>query len=119
MRSIIFASTLLLAGLAQAHETTGPNGGRVVDAGDLHVELVPKGKSVDVFVTDANDKPLPVDGYKGTAVLVIDGKPQRIQLAPASANRLTGAAAIDIPKTARGAVQLQLPAGGSVQGRFQ
>jgi hypothetical protein len=119
MRSIILASSLLLATLAHAHETTGPNGGRVVDAGDLHVELVSKGKSIEVFVTDANDKPLPVDGYKGTAVLVIDGKPQRITLAPASANRMTGVAAIDVPKTPRGAVQLQLPAGGSVQGRFQ
>lgn len=119
MRSIILASTLLLAGLAQAHEAIGPNGGRLVDAGDLHVELVATGKSVDVFVSDANEKPLPVDGYKGTAVLVIDGKPQRIQLAPASANRLTGVAAIEMPKSPRGAVQLQLPNGGSVQGRFQ
>ncbi|MDP2355035.1 MAG: hypothetical protein Q8M31_03105 [Beijerinckiaceae bacterium] len=119
MRSILIASSMLLASLAQAHETTGPNGGRLVDAGDLHVELVSKGREIDVFVTDANDKPLPVEGYKGTAVLVINGKPQRIPLAPADANRLTGAAAIDIPKTARGAVQLQLPAGGSVQGRFQ
>ncbi len=119
MRTILFASSLLLATFAQAHETTGPNGGRVVDAGELHVELVSKGKSVDVFVTDANDKPLPIDGYKGMAVLVIDGKPQRIQLAPAGANRLTGAAAINVPKTPRGAVPLQLPAGGSVQGRFQ
>ena len=119
MRSILFASSLVLASAAFAHETTGPNGGRLVDAGNLHVELVSKGKAVDVFVTDANDKPLTVDGYKGTAVLVINGKPHRIPLAPAEANRLTGAASIDVPASPRGAVQLNLPAGGSVQGRFQ
>lgn len=119
MRSIVFASALLLASAAFAHETTGPNGGRVVDAGNLHVELVSKGRAIDVYVTDANDKPLQVDGYKGTAVLVINGKPQRIPLAPADANRLTGETSIDVPTLPRGAVQLNLPTGGSVQGRFQ
>lgn len=119
MRFMIFAAALMIAGVAQAHEAIGPNGGRLVDAGNLHVELVPKGKSVDVFVTDANEKPLLVEGYKGTAVLVVDGKPQRIQLAPGGENRLTGAAMIDVPAKAKGAVQLQLPTGGSVQGRFQ
>lgn len=119
MRSILFASSLLVASFANAHEATGPNGGQLVDAGNLHVELVSKGKTIDLFVTDANDKPLAIDGYKATAVFVIDGKPQRIQLAPAGANRLTGASTIDLPTSPRGAVQLQLPTGGSVQGRFQ
>lgn len=119
MRYIFLAASLMIAGLAQAHEATGPNGGRLVDAGNMHVELVPKGRAVDVFVTDSNDKPLAVEGYKGTAVLVVGGKPQRIPLAPADANRLTGTASTDVPATAKGAVQLQLPGGGSVQGRFQ
>ena len=65
MRSIIFASSLILATVALAHEGLGPNGGRLVEAGDFHMELVSKGKAVDVFVTDANDKPVPVEGYKG------------------------------------------------------
>jgi hypothetical protein len=90
-----------------------------VDAGNLHVELVSKGRVIEVFVTDANDKPLSVAGYKGTAILVIDGKSQRIQLMPAGPNRLSGGASVDVPSSPRGAVQLQLPAGGSVQGRFQ
>lgn len=119
MRSTIIAALLMLSGFAHAHEGVGPNGGKLIEAGNLHMELVSKGRSIDVFVTDANDKPLAVDGYKGAAVLVIDGKPQRIQLAPAEANRMTGAAAIDVPTNPRGAVQLQLPAGGSAQGRFQ
>jgi hypothetical protein len=109
MRFMTFAAALMIAGLAQAHEAIGPNGGRLVDAGNLHVELVPKGKSVDVFVTDANDKPLRVEGYKGTAVLVVDGKPQRIQLAPGGENRLTGAATIDVPATASSAAMTLNP----------
>lgn len=119
MRLIAFAAALMFAGLAQAHETDGPNGGRIVDAGNLHVELVAKGRSVDVFVTDANDKPVSVEGYKGTAILIIDGKPQRIPLAPSAANRLTGAAIVNVPSAPKGAVQLQLPGGASVQGIFR
>ncbi len=119
MRLIIAAIMLMGAGAASSHEAIGPNGGRLVDAGNLHVELVPLGKAVNVFVTDQADKPLPVAGYKGFAVLVIDGKPVRIPLGPATDNRLTGAAQVDVPKMVKGAVQLQLPAGGSVQGRFK
>lgn len=119
MRSIIFAGALLLGGFAHAHEATGPNGGRLVDAGNLHVELVASGKSVNVFVTDANDKPVPAADFKGTAVLVVDGKAQRIPLAPAKGNQLTGEAQVAVPGSVKGAVQLQLPGGASVQGRFQ
>ena len=119
MRAFIIATSLLVAGAALAHEAIGPNGGRLVDAGNLHVELAPKGKAITVFVSDANEKPLSVEGYKGTAVLVIGGKPHRIPLAPASENRLTGTAEIDVPASVKGAVQLQLPNGSSVQGRFQ
>ena len=119
MRTTIFAAAIFLSGFAHAHETTGPNGGRVVDAGNLHVELVASGKSVNVFVTDANDKPVPAADFKGTAILVVDGKALRVPLAPAKDNRLTGAAQVEIPDAAKGAVQLQLPGGGTVQGRFQ
>ena len=119
MRSLIIAVSMVLGSLACAHEATGPNGGRLVDAGKLHVELVATGKVVNVFVTDANDKPVPIDGFKGTAVLIVGGKPQRVTLEPVSVNRLSGAAAVDIPGAVKGAVQLQLPGGASVQGRFQ
>lgn len=119
MRIVTLAIALAFAGMAHAHEADGPNGGRIVDAGNLHVELVAKGRSVNVFVTDANDKPVAVEGYKGTAVLVIAGKPQRIPLAPAAANRLTGEAPVDVPAAPKGAVQLQLPGGASVQGSFR
>jgi hypothetical protein len=119
MKAFVLATSLLVAGAALAHEAIGPNGGRLVDAGNLHVELVPKGKAITVFVSDANEKPLSVEGYKGTAVLVIGGKPHRIQLAPANENRLIGIAEVDVPTSVKGAVQLSLPIGGSVQGRFQ
>ncbi len=118
MRAFLIASSLLLATVALAHEAIGPNGGRLVDAGNLHVELVPKGRAVDVFVSDANEKPVSVEGYKGTAVLVIGGKPHRIQLAPAKDNRLSGNAEVDVPSSVKARCRCNCPT-PSVQGRFQ
>ena len=112
------ALACLFASPAFAHETTGPNGGKLVDAGSYHVELVAKGRNVDVFLTDAADKPVPAVGFKGTAILVVDGKPQRLVLAPADGNRLTGAALVDLPKAPKGAVQIQPPGGAMAQGKF-
>ncbi len=50
-----------------AHETAGQHGGRVTDAGKFHVELVAKGETVDVFLSDEGQKPVPAAGFKGTA----------------------------------------------------
>ena len=46
------ALTLFILGSAQAHDRKGPNGGRILDAGSFHVELVGKGSYVEVYITD-------------------------------------------------------------------
>jgi hypothetical protein len=68
-------------------------------------------------VTDADDKPLSAQGFKATALLVVDGKPQRIPLEPDGA-RLAGKAAITLPATPKGAVQLTAPDGKTASARF-
>lgn len=117
-KHLYVALACFIASPALAHEATGPNGGKLVDAGSYHVELVAKGRVVDVYLTDSADKPLPAAGFKGTAILVADGKPQRLVLAPADGNRLTGAASVDLPPSPKGAVQIQPPGGAMVQGKF-
>jgi len=103
---------------ALAHEAKGPNGGAMVDAGAFHVELTVKGQTVDVFVTDASEKPVTIDGAKGTAILIVNGKPARVTLTAVSGNRLSGTATASLPATPKGAVQIQLPNGTSLQGKF-
>ncbi len=110
--------SIMVTSSAIAHDATGTNGGKVIDAGSYHLELVTEGSAVNVYVTDSGDKPATVEGFKGTAILIVAGKPQRIELAPAGANRLAGTAALDVPQGAKGAVQIQTPAGASVQGKF-
>jgi hypothetical protein len=78
----------------------GPHGGRVVQAGDYHVELVAKDKLIEVFLTDATDKPVGPAGFKGLAILVVGGKSTRVPLEPTDDTRLSGTAAIAVPTVA-------------------
>ena len=118
LKHFYVALACLFASPAFAHEAIGPNGGKLVDAGSYHVELVAKGRVVNVYLSDSADKAVPAARFKGTAILVVDGKPQRLVLAPADGNRLTGEAAVELPKAPKGAVQIQPPGGAMVQGKF-
>jgi hypothetical protein len=118
IRSLILA-VALTAAPAIAHEPDkGPNGGARVDGGPFHVELAPEGATVRVFVSGPNYEPVSVDGFTGTAMLVIDGKPKRITLAPAGDGVLTGDAGAPVPTPAQGAVQLKAADGATAQAKF-
>ncbi len=96
----------------------GANGGSQADAGSFHVEVVPQGTTLQVFLRDHADKAVGTDGYRGTAIFVVDGKPLRIPLAPAGENRLTGTSNVSIPSEPKGAVQITTPSGSTVQAKF-
>lgn len=108
---------LLAACPAAAHDTAGLHGGRTTDAGPYHLELVVKANVVDVFIRDAGEKPVGVAGFKGTAVLVVGGKSERVVLEPVD-GRLSGHAATALPARPRGVVQLTAPDGTTAQGKF-
>ena len=114
-----FFAAVVLAVPAFSHEAQGPNGGRIADAGDYHVELVAKGGSVEVYVTDTGDKPVETDGLKGLAILTIGGKSQRIELTSAGKNKLQGPATGPIAGNPKGVVQLTLPDGKKAQGQYK
>lgn len=119
MRIHSFALALsLMAAPAVAHEPRkGPNGGDLVDAGAYHIEVIGNGTTLDVLVTDSVDRPVPVSGFKALAIIVIDGKTQRVPLEPTTdASKLTGVAPASIT-TVKGAVQLTSPDGKTATGR--
>ena len=116
---VALASALITAIPGAAHEVEkGPNGGRVVEAGSNHIELVVNANGIDVFVTDANDKPVSIDGFKGVAIFTISGKAQRIVLEPKNGARLSGTAPGTLPAQPAGVVQLSAPDGKTTQARF-
>ncbi len=117
--SMAVAGAMLIAGVAFAHAPEkGKNGGRQVDAGNYHVEAIVKGNTLDVFITDHNEKPVSTKGFKGTAVLIIGGKPAKITLAPRGDNVLTGTAAVEMTAPIRGAIQITNRDNETVQAKF-
>ncbi len=105
-------------GHGHSHAETGKNGGQMAEAGDYHVELVAKGGAVEVYVSDHDDKPVAIAGYKGLAILSAGGKTQRIALEAGDGGKLTGKATADLPAQPKGVVQITPPGGKTVSAKF-
>ena len=115
---LVIGALLIKSGSALAHEAKGTHGGRIADAGSYHVEMVAKSTTVDVFISDAGEKPVAASGFKGTAILVAGGKSQRIVLEPVDGARLSGSATVALPNQPKGVVQLTGPDGKTIQAKF-
>ena len=115
------AASLMLAAApfqVSAHNPKPREGGRIAMAGGYHIELVTRGASVDAYLLGHDDKPMPTAGYKGLALLDVGGKTERIVLAPADGNRLSGTATVQVPAKVKGVVQITDPKGKVASARF-
>jgi len=112
-------SFALLAALpAYAHDAKSQHGGRLVDAGPYHVELVTKNTAIEIFLIGEKDKPVDPKGFKGVAIFNLGGKAERITLAPSEKSSLSGTAATVLPANPKGEVQLIAPDGKTATARF-
>ena len=122
----IFALTLslALAGSVFAHTdskwTKGPQGGHIVDAGGgkQHWELVAKGNELTLYVLDANEKAVNVDGGSAKAQVLIGGKTHNVELMPAGSNTLKGTGPFTATKGMRVIVKTDKVGGQSFQARL-
>lgn len=97
----------------------GPHGGQLVDAGPYHVEVVAAEGGIDVFVSDAQDRPLPATGFRGVAVVVANGRPLRIPLEARRPDRLFGAGQLPPGQPVKGVIQLTAPDGSAASARLE
>jgi len=120
-RAFVIITALALVPLgASAHAPKiGQNGGPQEDAGSFHVEIVPKGTVLQVYLKDHSDKAVSSNGFKGTAIFVINGKAERITLTPTGENQLKGTSSVDLPAEPKGAVQITTPTGSTMQAKFK
>lgn len=120
LATIGLSLVLMTGSVALAHEAAkGRNGGLRVDAGAYHAELLVDGTTnVAVFLSDADDKPIPAKDFKANAILVIDGKSQRFPLTPAEGSKLVGTAPAPIKPGVKGAIQFTAPDGAAAQAKF-
>jgi hypothetical protein len=115
----VFAVLALAMSAAAASEAEfGKNGGQQTHAGDFHVEVVPAGTTLTVYLTDHDEKPTSTKGSRGTAVLVVNGKPQRITLAPQGENQLVGTSAVPLKAPVRGAIQIVVDGKTTLNAKF-
>lgn len=121
MKSLVVAALLLSTPSALlAHgPKNGPHGGQLADAGTYHVEILPQGTNLQVFVSDGGDQAVTVEGFKATAILVVNGKPQRILLSANGDNRLAGVSPVELPARLAGALLITLPSGATLQAKFE
>jgi hypothetical protein len=118
--SLLAAAALLAAGTAVAHgPDRGKHGGSQVDAGDYHVEMVAKDTTLAIYVSNDKDQPVDAKGFKATGLFVVGGKAQRIELKHESENKLSGTSLVALPTKLKGAVQIMLPGGKTVQAKFE
>lgn len=118
MTLALLVTLVTAAAPALAHDAKSLHGGRIVFAGNFHVEMVTKDDTIDVYLIDHNNKQMPLAGYKGLAIVSVDGKSQRITLEVSDAGKLTGRAAGALPAEPKGVVQITPPAGATVSAKF-
>jgi hypothetical protein len=120
LATIALSLVLMTGSIALAHEAAkGRNGGLRVDAGNYHTELLVDGTTnVAVFLSDADDKPIPAKDFKANAIFIIDGKSQRFALTPAEGSKLVGTAPAPVKPGVKGAIQLTTPDGATAQAKF-
>jgi hypothetical protein len=119
-RMLVLLAALAVAATAHAHgPERGKNGGRQVDAGRYHIELVAKDRSLALYISDEQEVPIDASGFKATGIFVVGGKAQRIEIKHETANKLSGSSAVALPADLKGAVQIIVPGGGTVQARFE
>lgn len=106
---------------ASAHEkpVKGPNQGQLIHVDDAHYELVATNNALTLFISDNDTKPRSsVEGAKATATVLADGKTLSVTLAPAGADKLTGAGTFVATKALRVVVSVQETGRKPTQIRF-
>ena len=117
---------LLLAGMAMIGSSAlagdvsgkGPNGGRVADAANMHVEFLSRGTEVFVYTFDHENKPTSSAGMSGRITVQEQGKTRTADLIAEAPNRLIGKLEGPLGSGARVVVSLTPRNGKPVQARY-
>ncbi|MCK8784457.1 hypothetical protein M0638_08705 [Roseomonas sp. NAR14] len=121
--AIPLAAPLLLPSPARAQghghaHGTGPNGGRLGELGNAHVELVGRDGELRLYLLDAQDRPVPARGAGGTALVQSGGRNQGLRFESGPDDAYLVARGDFVAKGARVVVSVALPGQPSRQARF-
>lgn len=97
----------------------GKHGGKVVESGHHHVEVVAKDGAIEVYVEDEDGKPEDIKNAKATAAVLSEGKKEDVSLAADPANVLKGAGTFKAVKGTTIVVTLTMPGHKPEQARIK
>ena len=123
-RKVLVILSLFLTTPAFAHSdskwTKGPQGGHIVDAGGgkQHWELVARENELTLYVLDANEKPIKVDGGKASGQVLVGGKTYTVNFTPAGENTLKATGEFKAAKGMKVIVKTDKVGGQSFQARL-
>ena len=100
--------------------TKGPQGGHIVDAGGgkQHWELVAKGNELTLYVLDAKEQPVNVDGGSAKGQVLLKGKTINVDFKPAGGNALKATGDFTAAKGMKVIVKTDKVGGQSFQARL-
>ena len=113
----ILAGAPALAAGEDPHE--GKHGGKLVESGHHHVEIVAKDDLIEVYVNGEDGKPENVKEAKATAAILSEGKKIDITLAPESDDVLKGKGTFKAVKGTTIVVTLTMPGHQPEQSRIK
>lgn len=124
LRALALILGLAMAGHAFAHSdskwTKGPQGGHIVDAGGgkQHWELVAKGNELTLYVLDAEEKPINIDGGAAKGQVLLGGKTHNVDFKPAGGNMLKASGDFTATKGMKVIIKTDKVGGQSFQARL-
>lgn len=122
LRTLALATALVATsafGVLAHSESKTLHGGKVVDSGNHHLELVAADGSLTLYVRDEADKPEDVMKAKASATVLADGKTEAVALQPAAGGVLNGKGAFKASKGVTVVINLTMPDHKPEQARFK
>ena len=120
--ALILGTLLTLASPAVAegeHSHAGKHGGKVVESGHHHLEVVTKDGSIEVYVAGEDGKPEDVKDAKANATVLSGGQKEQIVLSPDPSNTLKGTGSFKAAKGTTIVVTLTMPGHKPEQARIK
>ena len=104
---------------AEKHSHEGKHGGKLVESGHHHVEIIAKDGALEVFVNGEDGQPEDVKDAKATAAVLSGGKKVDLTLAPDPSNALKGTGEFKATKGTTIVVTLTMPGHKPEQARLK
>lgn len=122
LRKSLFAAAIVVTSAVAAFaagDHKGKHGGKIVESGHHHLELVAADGSLTLYVRDEADKPEDVTKAKASATVLADGKTEAVELKPAAGGVFNGKGGFKAAKGATVVITLTMPDHKPEQARFK